>query len=239
MKIRRLPNTDLARFAVMSTDAKWHALRHHKAGWAKFSYQPVRKLIPDLLNAKVGFFERADKTPFYQIEKLLWKNCKRGDYELKQNLLIANAIRLMVERTNVEAKCESFGEFPLRIGDSTRFWEHMITRLDGGYVVPFFDFRRQKGITGTSKKFVFSMMHEHIRVANPDYESLGLAIMKFPTIDEESRGYSFDICNEDKLFTFDELDMMIRETYDIWALVLAERAEEAHRHDAGAGGGFI
>jgi hypothetical protein len=50
LKIRRLNETDLARFAVLPRPQRLNALRKHKGGFAPYSLNPVRSQLPEMMN---------------------------------------------------------------------------------------------------------------------------------------------------------------------------------------------
>ena len=82
-------------------------------------------------------------------------------------------------------------------------------------------------------------MHERIRAADPDFSEVALGIFQFSL---SEKGPRVPILYTDlgvTLFTFEELDQMVRETYEIWREVCEERAAEMRRRAGGKGGGFI
>lgn len=50
MKMRRLPEIDLARIAPLATDQKRRALERFKLGHPTLTYKPVRALFADIFN---------------------------------------------------------------------------------------------------------------------------------------------------------------------------------------------
>ena len=101
-------------------------------------------------------------------------------------------------------------------------------------MVPFINPRR-KPLSVLGRRFVFSMMHEQIRVPNPDYAEIGLCICHFATAanNERSAALSFDRGVE--LFSFDQMQDMLDETYAIWAEVREGRIAETRRRGNGLG----
>jgi len=49
-------------------------------------------------------------------------------------------------------------------------------------------------------------------------------------------GYARYLDDGETLFTFDELDVMVRETYQLWREVCEERTAETRRRGTGTGG---
>ena len=83
------------------------------------------------------------------------------------------------------------------------------------------------------------MMHERIRAADPDFSEVTLGIVQFSLSEKGPRLPILFTDEGVKLFTFDELDQMVRETYELWREVCEERAIEIRRRAGGNGGGFI
>jgi hypothetical protein len=66
------------------------------------------------------------------------------------------------------------------------------------------------------------MMHQQIRLADPDFFDSNLLVLRFPQGKEE-RVISESCVNDDDLYSLAELSQLIDETYSIWREVLAER----------------
>ena len=110
--------------------------------------------------------------------------------------------------------------------------------MDGVPVIPFIDPRRSYGLTYAAKRFVFSMMHERIRASDPDFDNVGLGVIQFSFSEDGSRHAYMHQDKEIKLYRYDELEQMIREAYELWWQILAER-EAANRRRSGASGGTL
>jgi hypothetical protein len=96
--------------------------------------------------------------------------------------------------------------------------------------VPFFDPRRSATkLTALARRFVFSVMHERIRVPDPDFAEVRLGIFQFTTPKKGPRVPKLYTDEGIVLFTFDELEEMVRETYDIWTDVYMRRTERERK----------
>ncbi len=62
MKIRRLPEIDLARIAPLPADQKRRALEHFKLGHPTITYKPVRTRFADIFNVQPYMFAAVDAT---------------------------------------------------------------------------------------------------------------------------------------------------------------------------------
>jgi len=58
-------------------------------------------------------------------------------------------------------------------------------------------------------------MHERIRAADPDFAEVELAVVQFARSENGPRTPVIFTDEKVTLFTFDELDQMVRETYEL------------------------
>jgi hypothetical protein len=119
------------------------------------------------------------------------------------------------------------------------FWHPVVLSINRRPLIPFFDPRRTKTLTVQGRRFAFSVMHERIRAADPDFAEVALGIFQFSL---SAKGPRAPILFTDAgvtLFSFDELDQMVRETYDMWREVCEERAAEVRRKAGGTSHGLV
>lgn len=238
MKIRRLPEIDLARIAPKATEQKRIALENFKVGQSKITitYRHVRVLFADIFNVKPDLFSEADPTAWPVLERLIKRSAKPGD-EAGANLLVAKGLYQFANVNALRSRSHNFFSLPLSIGEKVEYWLPMVTAFDGAPLVVFIDPRRGKKLTAEARRFVFSMMHEHIRVANPDFATARLGIIQFGDAAAGQRPVKLSTDEGIELFAFDQLDQMVRETYDIWREVSQAREDEVRRKAAGGGHG--
>ena len=127
------------------------------------------------------------------------------------------------------------------MSEKVSFWLPAVIAIDGKPLVPFIDPRRTKKLTGEGRRFAFSVMHERIRAADPDFAEVELGILQFGTDgeDRKTRTPRLFTAQDVALFDFDALDAMVRETYQLWHEVLTEREAEARRRGTGTTGPLI
>ena len=238
MKIRPLPEIDLARIAPLARDEKRRALEQIRLGHPPYSYAPMRSATSDLLNVQSDLIGPMPRTPWDKIEQTIRKR-SRSDNEQQANLRVAQGLFSYVDENRVVGRRHEI--FPLGLGVGTKvvFWQPVILTLSARPVIPFLDPRRAKSLTAEGRRFVFSVMHERIRAADPDFADVSLAIVQFTRSDKGPRQPVVFKDNAVQLFTFDQLDEMVRETYEIWLEVCEERAADVRRRAGGTGGGFI
>lgn len=238
MKIRPLPDLDLARIAPLASSEKRNALRAMKVSWSPYSYGPMRSSLLDLLNIDPGPLASGSSTPWSKIADAISKKAKTSD-EQAANLAVAKSLfDFSVERGVYGRRHEIF---PLLVGTSRKvsYWHSFVIGLEGAPVVPFVDPRRAKRLTVAARQFVFSVMHERIRVADPDFAAVRLAIIQFQDDGQGVRKPRLYFDSEESLFTFHDLQDMIEETYSIWIEVLEEREADVRRRGTGTSGPLI
>jgi len=236
MKIRRLPEIDLARVATLPTDQKRRALEHFKLGHPTITYKPVRARFADIFNVRPDMFAACDPIEWSVLEGLIRQKSRPGD-ECSANLLVAKGLHNFARSNDLRSRSQAFFPLSLSIGEKVEYWLPMVTALDAAPLVIFIDPRRGTKLTSEARRFVFSMMHEHIRVANPDFTAARLGVVQFGDAVDDQRPVTLSTDEGIKLFGFDQLDQMVRETYDIWREVSEAREDEVRRKAAGGGPG--
>lgn len=245
MKIRRIPETDLANIAPLENELKYRALRMLKEGWGPFSYDPTKQTAPDTFNAQMDLFGRAEPTTLDQIRRRIISLSRRGDEEAAANLEVTECLHRFAVERNVWAKRYDILPYNLSsvAGISYSYWLPLVLVIDDRLMIPFIDPRRTRGLTAAGRRFAFSMAHHRARVLDPDLTDAELAIFRFPPIASEDlaqrRRLQTYFAGDDRLFSYEELDRMVAETYEIWQQVLVERRGEARRVSGGRKGPLL
>ena len=238
MKTRRLPETDLARIAPLSPEERRRQLEQHKVGRPPFSYDPLRETIHDVINVAPDLFGPAEPTTWATVAELIWRRSKPGD-EYKSNLAVAQSLHAYSIAEGVRAREHEIRPLPLSLDMRVEYWWSFVMLIEGRPLIPFFDPRRSHRLTAIGRRFVFSMMHQAIRVADPDLEAIRLGIFQFDTLDDGTRPIRLYTDEGVPLYGFDELDEMIRDTYATWEAVLQDRAADARRSGSGSRGPLL
>lgn len=230
MRIRRLPETDLARIAPLSTDQKRRALQQLKLGHPPFSYEPVRRTWHDILNVQPELFTPAAPTAWPQIERQIRK-LSRSQEEFDFNIEVAASLHATAISRDWKARDHEI--YPLALGVTgikVEFWLPLILAIDGAPLVPFFEPRRSSLRLGESgRRFVFSSMHERIRVPDPAMAEVRLGIFQFDQTPGGGRVLRMHTDLGVELYSYDQLDQMVSETYAIWQEILEDREAETRR----------
>ena len=239
VKIRPLPETDLARIAPLPPDEKRRPLEQHKAGRPPFSYEPLRRIIDDVINVTPDLFGPAEPTPWPKIEDLIGRRARPGN-EYDSNVMVAKSLHAYSIAEGVRARRHEIRALPLSLDLTVTYWWPFVMVIGSRPLIPFFDPRRSRRLTHIGRQFVFSTMNEAIRAADPDLVGVQLGIFQFEAPDDDgTRPIRLHTEEAVTLFGFCELDEMIRETYAIWAEVLGERELQMRRRGAGSRGPLI
>lgn len=228
-----LSETDLATFAPLPSDQKRKALHRYKQGKPPYSYKPVRQSLPDLLNLDMGLFGPSAAVPFERIAEIIRSN-SHFQAEEDANIRVASGLHAQAWR----GRHQLFPAMTTTIGQRLTYWTPAVLAIDGRPVIPFFNPRRSP-LSQLGCRFVFSMMHEQIRVADPDYAGAALCICHFAATQSGPRAVQPVYETGVDLYSFEQLQDMVAETYAIWAEVWAGRVEETRRRGGGGSGGFI
>jgi hypothetical protein len=203
-----------------------------------YRYVPVRKSLSDILNVGTGFFPALPRVPFEKVAASI-RSESRSDDEWQANLRVAQGLYGYAEAMRLEGRRYEIFPLTLAAGVKVAFWHSLVIVKDREPFVPFVDPRRSSTrLTSQAQRFVFSVMHERIRVPDPDFADVRLAIFQFATPPEGSR---VPIMRTDEgvvLFTPDELEEMVRETYEIWTEVYTERVRSEPLKREASGFGF-
>jgi hypothetical protein len=237
VKIRPLPEIDLARIAPLPSDMKRRELGVFRLGRPPYSYRPMRNTLSDILNIEAGVFE-LPRVPWDRVAEAIARQSRSEDEE-QANLQTAEGLYRFAEARDLRGRKQDFLPLAVGVGYSVSYWHSVVLIEDGHPLVPFFDPRRSRRLTPDARRFVFSMMHERIRVADPDFAGVRLGIFQFSRANDGPRRPQLYTDEDVVPFSFDELDEMVRETYTVWQEVSEEREEEARHTASGRRGGLL
>jgi hypothetical protein len=225
LKIRLLPDTELANYASLEPWAKRAQLRNFDIGIPPYSLHPFRCERPDIVNAQFALLPPADPTPWREIERRI-RNIADPGAEAETCVSLAKSYHEFALKNAVMARFH--GHPALKLGGGrgfdSCFWEPYVLIFDGRMFVVFIDARRSGGLTSAGLRFAYSMMHEGLRAIDPDLAAAELLILKFGTRKHDrSRPLRLLQPGALELYSLDLLDAMIGETYRIWEEVLRDR----------------
>lgn len=238
MRIRPLPDIDLARISSLPRELQRKQLEQMRHGRPPFSYAPLRSCFHDIFNVQPEMFGPVDPTDWSVIESLLRKKCRSSD-ELKANIAVARGLHTFAEEAKLLGRTQEFFPLAMSAGRKVSYWLPMVLAKDDQAIVPFIDPRRSRGLTKAARRFAFSMMNERIRIADPDYDSVRFAIFQFGNDKEGARHPTLHTDEDIQLHSFDELEAMVSTTYSLWQEVHEEREMESRRKGTGTFGPLL
>ena len=112
MKMRRLPEIDLARIMHRPRAEMRLHLRGIGEGFPPHSYNPMRETIPDLLNQR-GDLLSVGPASWDVIQKLIASRVRKGDEEFKHNIAVAKLLHQYTVENEIWSKRHEF--FQLKI----------------------------------------------------------------------------------------------------------------------------
>lgn len=239
MRIRRLSEIDLARFcALVGTEALRPALRRYNTGGGSWSYEPVRRSTADLLRASTPLFGAPLPLVWEQLASQIRRLSTRGVDQIQANLLVGKVLHDYSAKADWTAVKYPMGRLPIGLGEAVCYWSDVVLDDGSGPFIPFFDHRREHGISNSEiRRIVFSMQHHHVRERDPDLAEARLAVVRFPS-SFETRTVSLSFSNEVEILSFEELNERVRIVYTEWASVSAEREAEVRKTGTGGSNPF-
>jgi len=232
---RLLPETDLARVALLPDDQKRIVLRAVRSFVPPHSLSPLRKVAGALYAARPSLLE-LPKCTWLEIESAIKRHCGTNHHWIEPNVSLAKLLFEYNEQRGIKAVEWEFPVIPFGYGAKIKFWHDFYSIQDGVPVLSFLDPRLSDGLAIFGRTFVFSAMHHNVAIG--DFEGARLEIIRFPLNKYTRR-------REVEVFTFDERDVVdeaalnqaIDRTYQVWREILAERTAEARRRPTGTDGG--
>jgi len=226
---RSIPELDLARIAPLAINEKKKALQQLKLGWPPYSYNPMRASNLDILNVSAGPLAELPRTPWPSIAVDIARRCNGDADAIAANLRAGEGLYNFASEFNLTGRRHEFFSLAIGLSEKVSYWSPVVIALEKRAVVPFIDPRRSKKLSPEGRLFVFSMMNEHIRVADPDFADVALAILQFRNTATGVRPVVSFFDDGLKLWSFADLDEMVRETYRLWEEVLEGREAESRR----------
>jgi len=181
-----------------------------------------------------ALFESGGKyTPWERISEGITK-LATSENERNFNLAVAAALYDFGVKQQVLSYDKPIAPWSVGYGQSVAYWWNLYTIIERQPSFIFVDPRLAARLTRDARKFVLSIMNERIRVPDPDFAEARLLVAQFGKQDDGKRFVRLYEASDSDLFSFDELNDMIDETYRLWIQVLAERADDARRRPTGS-----
>ena len=227
--------TDLARIAPLPEYQQRFQLDQLKRGYPPFTYGHTRSVLSALMNMQDGQLLEHRELSWEEIEAALCRKCKQGD-EIKYNRMAAEALYRFAKKHEILGRRDDdggFGRMPLGQGHDLVLWENGVVRWDNRPHVLFVDLRSTKHLSEHGRRFAFSAQHEQIRQRDPNMAGAGLLILHVRSPVEKKRHVTPYTDAGVDLYSFEELDLMTRRTYELWEEIYFGRVEEERRKASG------
>ncbi len=234
VKIRRLPETDLARIAPLTREEKRYELEQVRFFRPPLSYVPFRDRFHDIFNVQFDLLPSVLATSWKKIRSEIVESSK-SEEEALANLRVARGLYGYCAKHQLVCRQRNFLPMTLGTGLKVELWHHLIVIRDGVLVVPFIDPRRSKGLNKLGRQFALSLMSHRIRDTDPDLYEARMGIFRFHPKNEKLYVPKLYTDEDIDIFDANYVDEMIDETYQIWQNVLEDRAEEARRAGGDSG----
>jgi len=229
MKISRsLPETDLARTALLPDDEKRIILRGVKSFKPPHSFGPLRKVVPALYQARASLFDLPSRK-WDDIEAAVRSYCRCNPHWIEPNLEVAKTLFEFNQARAFKAVEWDFPFIPVGFGTKIKLWHDFYSIQGDRPVLAFVDPRLTDGLSNMGRLFIFSAMHHQFAVG--DFEAARFEILRFPrdryTGERRVEVFTF---NEGDAVDLITLNDAIDRTFKIWREILDERTEEMRRH---------
>ena len=211
-----LSEIDLARAATAPASQKRSIIKQATRGDGYDRYRGVRANLGAILNVALPLISGARPTKAH-IKKAIARACNDGPGEVKSNQGVGLGLYEFVAAHDVTAAELDLRPVTLGPAGPRRFCAPYLLKFGGKKYLPFFDFRGEKRLPTEAQRFVFSVNHTHVRLANPtEYRDVGFVIFQFDALNAE--GVRKAIPHFDagiSFWTDKEIGVMIDETYRV------------------------
>lgn len=209
----KIPDTDFANFASLNPLTQRTELVLFNTFHPSLNYYPFRKIAETVLN--ISSFEKFTSRPDfgYLVEQII-KYSNRKDSEkygqlIKLNLKALRAFYDFSVDHDVHGVRENFGTFLYTQEGGIKPFSESVIFIDNVPYITFFDMRAKNHLTPMGQKFVFSVMHHHIRMRYPDLMDIELAILHLKNPTKKIRQVQLIASEQMTLFTLQELEQMV------------------------------
>lgn len=242
MKIRRLPEIDLAKCAALATQETLgrleYELRAFNGGGGGWSYSPNRQSISDLLAAQTPLIGVIPSVPWESLCRQIKKACNKGEIQEISNLEVARILYDYSRCYGWSSVNFKIDDLSLGLGGGVRYWHNVVIDDGNGPLIPFFDHRRGHGISNPLvRQIVFSMQNVGVRERHPDLMDARLAVVRFP-VAQGGRGITIDFHKDEDLLSYEELNSRVQLVYETWSRVSEGRTSDVRRTGTGGANPF-
>lgn len=208
-----LSEIDLARAATAPANQRRSIIKQATGGDGYDRYKGTKAHLGAILNAPLPLLAVPRPTR-ERIKTAIARSCNDGPGEVKGNQAVGLGLYDYITAHKVTAAAFEFD--PVTLGRAGRrcFWAPYILQIDGKRYIPFFDFRGKTRLPREGRRFVFSINHTFIRLANPtEFGNVGFVIFQFEEMNGGVRKAVPYFDNGISFWTDGEIGKMIDEVY--------------------------
>src|ERR1700687_968577 len=178
MKSYRLTNSDLALAATAPAHRRISLIKAAAGGGGYDYYKGVKTNLSSIVYRALGSGSPSHLVVRKQLKAAVAADCI-GSSEIKNNQSVAEGLYNYVVEHQITAAAFDFPPITLGRAGTRSFWAPYLIKIDGRKYIPFLDFRQgPRRLTRDARRFIFSIQHTHIRLANPtEYGDVGFVIL--------------------------------------------------------------
>jgi hypothetical protein len=230
----RIPETDLARIAVCPVDEQRILLQDLRSFRPPHTLNPFRQSVADILNLQpTGLLGSLDRTPWPKIQESIERS-KETEDGIAKNLGVAKALFEFSEQRQVISYGRPVPRWNVGYGIDLAYWNQFYSVWGEAAAFVHFDPRLTHPLTEGARRFVFSLMHQRLRVDDPDFADVGLKIFRFGRGEGDRRTISEYSAEGLELYDYAQLNEMIGTTYRLWVEEIESRQRSSRRAVAGS-----
>ena len=183
-----LTETDLARAATAPPNQRKSIITQATSGNGYDFYRAIRDNSGGIVNLQLPLASSSPMTREQAVAAVA-RACYARIGEIEGNKARAAGLSDYVAEHKVTAANLDLEQVSLGRAGRRSFWAPYILKIDGEKYIPFFDWRgRDTRLSSEGRRFVFSVNHAHIRLANPtEYGDVGLVIFQFEALDDKTK----------------------------------------------------
>jgi hypothetical protein len=184
-KSYRLTNSDLALAATAPAHRRKSLIKAAAGSGGYDYYKGVKTNLGKILSLA---FNPALPTARRRLKAAVADACI-ASRDIKNNQSVADGLNNYVAERQIAVAAFDFPPITLGLAGTRSFWAPYILKIDGKKYIPFLDFRQgRRRLTRDARRFIFSIQHTHIRLANPtEYGDVGFVILEFTAVQNKVR----------------------------------------------------
>ena len=201
-----------------------------KPAMIPWSYHPVRKNLPLILNVPVGMYSDEPGQPWHQIEPQIIKSCANyADDERRRQQRYYNIEKgrslydFCLDKKLSFIKHDIKAKLHISQNQSLVFWHNYLGKDENGLFLNFFDFRTNNGLEDEeSRQFFFSIQKWLVIDQSVDMDGIRPSITRVDGSKKKGFKTVHYLSNGQGLYTPAEIAALVEEVLEDWYRVERE-----------------